>query len=224
MDDAERFKLHFGPYRTPRFRYGQKVFCEVHGEVTVCGVTEGPIPWPVGKKKGRRRSLVVYKGLAKAVRRASGQAVAHWWGVNPHRVSAWRKALGVDPTTEGTRRLRRDYVAEPWWAAARQKGHRAPGRAERIAASMRGKTRPAHVVEAVRKAHLGMHHTAEARAKMSEAHRRRGWVGRGDPVWTAPEDELVRTLPPEEAARRTGRTLSAVYTRRRTLGVAASRQ
>jgi hypothetical protein len=35
--------------------------------------------------------------------------------------------------------------------------------------------------------------------------------------WTAAEDLLVRTLPPQEVARRTGRSLPAVYTRRGTL-------
>jgi len=38
--------------------------------------------------------------------------------------------------------------------------------------------------------------------------------------WTAAEDELVRALPPEEAAARTDRTLLAVKARRRALGVA----
>ena len=37
--------------------------------------------------------------------------------------------------------------------------------------------------------------------------------------WTAEEDELVRSLPPAEAARRTRRTLSAVHYRRLVLGL-----
>ena len=37
--------------------------------------------------------------------------------------------------------------------------------------------------------------------------------------WTAEEEELVRTLPPAEAARRTGRSLEAVYVRRYRLGI-----
>jgi hypothetical protein len=37
-------------------------------------------------------------------------------------------------------------------------------------------------------------------------------------AWTAAEDELVRTLPPHEVARRTGRSVAAVYTRKNTLG------
>ena len=35
--------------------------------------------------------------------------------------------------------------------------------------------------------------------------------------WTAQEDDLVRTLPPQEVARRTGRSLRAVYNRRNSL-------
>jgi hypothetical protein len=38
-------------------------------------------------------------------------------------------------------------------------------------------------------------------------------------LWTAEEDEAVRTLPPAEAAARTGRTLWSVYWRRCVLGV-----
>ena len=38
--------------------------------------------------------------------------------------------------------------------------------------------------------------------------------------WTAEEDELVRSLPPAEAARRTRRTLTAVHYRRAVLGLA----
>ena len=40
------------------------------------------------------------------------------------------------------------------------------------------------------------------------------------PGWTDGEDELVRALPPADAARRTGRTLAAVYARRFALGCA----
>ena len=49
--------------------------------------------------------------------------------------------------------------------------------------------------------------------------RHRGRRGHGWVPWTPAEDELVRTLPPAEAAERTGRTLPAVYQRRHDLGV-----
>lgn len=39
--------------------------------------SDGPIPWPVGKR-GRRRFLILYAGLADAVRRESALAVARW--------------------------------------------------------------------------------------------------------------------------------------------------
>jgi hypothetical protein len=41
--------------------------------------------------------------------------------------------------------------------------------------------------------------------------------------WTPAEDHLVRTLPGVEAARRTGRTLRAVYQRRQAFGGARQR-
>jgi hypothetical protein len=37
--------------------------------------------------------------------------------------------------------------------------------------------------------------------------------------WTPQEDQLVQTLPVREVARRTGRSLCAVYMRRRALGL-----
>lgn len=49
MHDAERFRL-LGKYRTPRLRIGRTVVCEVRGEMVISGMTDAPIPWPVGKK------------------------------------------------------------------------------------------------------------------------------------------------------------------------------
>ena len=37
-------------------------------------MTDAPIPRPIGKHGAGRHSLIVYKGLAKAVRRESNQA------------------------------------------------------------------------------------------------------------------------------------------------------
>ncbi len=80
MNDTERFRL-LGTYRTQRFRIGQRVFCEVRGEMVITGMTDAPIPWPIGKCGRGRHTLIVYKGLAKAVRRESELAMCHWWGV-----------------------------------------------------------------------------------------------------------------------------------------------
>jgi hypothetical protein len=108
-------------------------------------------------------------------------------------------------------------MSEPWADAARAKAHakaRDPERCEKIAAARRGKPRPAHVVQAVVDARLGSHHTAEARAKMSATHRGRGTLVPGTRVWTTEEDEMALTMPPAEVARRTGRSIEAVYIRR----------
>jgi hypothetical protein len=82
MKDADRFRL-LGYYRTPRFRYGRKVLCEVRGEVTICGLSNAPIPWPLCTRGRGRRSLVVFRGLARAILRESNQAICHWWGITP---------------------------------------------------------------------------------------------------------------------------------------------
>jgi hypothetical protein len=144
MDDAKRFRL-LGKYRTPRFRYGRKVLCEVRDEVTICGMTDAPIPWPVGKGDAGRPSLVVFKDLVKAIRRESNQAVAHWWGVDVQTVSKWRRLLGVARANEGTHRLHSDYTQEPWAVRAWAKAHaqaRDPRHRAKIAAAKRGKPRP----------------------------------------------------------------------------------
>jgi hypothetical protein len=43
MNNADRLRL-VGKSRTPRFRLGPVLHCEVLG----CGMTDAPIPWPVG--------------------------------------------------------------------------------------------------------------------------------------------------------------------------------
>jgi hypothetical protein len=103
VDDADRFRLLFGPYKAPLCRVGQRVRCQVRGEVRIAGLSDAPIPWPVCKA-GKWLVPVVYRGLAKAVRRESALAVAHWWGVGKWTVRAWKKALGV-PIPPGDRAL-----------------------------------------------------------------------------------------------------------------------
>jgi hypothetical protein len=99
-------------YDTPTFRYGQKVECLARGEVTIVGLTDAPIPWPVGKTV-RANSLVLYRGLASAVRKESNQTVARLFGVTGQTVTKWRKALGVPPNNEGTRQRRVEIGKSP---------------------------------------------------------------------------------------------------------------
>ncbi len=176
MEDADRFRLVHGPYRPPAARPGDVLLCEVRGEVVVCGLTAGRIPWPAGKR-GRAKALVVCGGLAEAVRRESNLAVCHWWGVTPQTVSKWRTALGVGQVNEGTARLYRDYAPERLPPEVR---HRALARANspeanaKKSAAKAGVPRPEPVREKLRRARLGMKLSAETRARMSATHKRRG--------------------------------------------------
>lgn len=230
MRDSERFRLRYGPYRTPRFRYGIVVQDEVRGDVRIVTLSDARIPWPRGRRVGSQdtnRGLVVYGALLKALRLESNQAVAYWWGVTGQTVTAWRNALGIKRPTPGEIELRRAHFDEPWGHAARKKAlakARDPVRRAKIATARRGKPRPAHVREALLKANLGKKQTEETRRKRSEAFRRLGIrppkAGR---PWTAREDALLRKLPAKEVAQRTGRTLKAVYFRRWQVGVTSNR-
>ena len=137
--------------------------------------------------------------------------------------------MGVGATTPGTSRLRRAHALGPAGTAALAKAQakaRDPGRRVKIAAARRGRPRPRHVIEAMRAANLGRKHTEQTRRRMSEAHRRRGTrpPAAGRP-WTAAEDALLRAgLTAADAARRTGRTVAAVYKRRRQLGLPDGRR
>jgi hypothetical protein len=84
MDDADRFRP-LGRYHTPRVRVGRFVRRLIRGEVEVVGLTDAPIPWPLGRTS-RRPGIVVYGDLARAIRHKSAQAVARWWGVGMDRV------------------------------------------------------------------------------------------------------------------------------------------
>jgi hypothetical protein len=158
---------------------------------------------------------VLYGDLAEAVRRESAEAVMHFWGVKHHTVWQWRKALGVPQYNPGTTKLKSELLApvldkareaaRPTWSSAERRA--------KISAAKKGKPRPPHVIEAMMRGRTGKPQSEEARRKMSQAQRSRQ---RAD-AWTQWEDELVRTLPAQEASRETGRTLVAVWTRRRRL-------
>jgi hypothetical protein len=118
--------------------------------------------------------------------------------------------------------LQRDYFEEPWGQQARRKAWAKahdPERCAKITAALRGKRRSLEAVEASAAGRRGLRHTEETRRKMSEAHRRRGtrppWVR----PWTPEEAEAARTLRPAGAVAATGRTMYAVISRRRRLGL-----
>jgi hypothetical protein len=82
-------------YQTPRFRYDDIKKCARRGDVRIVGLSEAPIPWPIGQRlpRGRARSLVLYGALTRTVKRESVQAVCYWLGVGKTTVWLWRKVL-----------------------------------------------------------------------------------------------------------------------------------
>jgi hypothetical protein len=203
MRQPDHFKLH-GSYRTPRFRLGAKVKCRVRGELTIVGVTDAPIPWPLGKHGRSTKSLVVYGDLARAIRLESVSAICHWFGVHDVTVWKWRKALGVPERNYGTRKLWEALAATgSYWNGIRAGIARAgdPIRRAKIATALRGRRRPKSVVEKVRRAHLGTKRSTITRNKMKEAWRRRGKPKPTGETWRPWEDDLVRTRPVAEVVR-----------------------
>ena len=112
MNDKDRYKLYFGPYYPPKVRRGRRLFDEIRGTVVVGGYSDGKIVWPYVKRRGRH-ALVLCGGLAKAIRRESNLAVAHWWGVGGGTVARWRRALGVGHTTQGTHNAKSNWGKQP---------------------------------------------------------------------------------------------------------------
>jgi hypothetical protein len=220
MRNTDRYRLLYGPYRTPTFRFRDAVICERRGEVAIVGLSGGRISWPVGERNGQK-SLVLIGDLARAVRRESVAAVMYWWSASRWMVGQWRQALGVGALNEGTSALRGRVLLGEQGKRMRQLARakdRDPIRRMKIAEARRGKARPPDVVEAMRQGNLGRTHSAEERRQRSESHRRRGTrppkAGR---PWTADEDDLLRTLRAAEVSSRTGRSLQAVYDRRHVL-------
>jgi hypothetical protein len=137
-------------------------------------------------------------------------------------------ALGVPATTEGTRRLRLAIAQMPDVKAGRVKGqakNQDPERCRKISEAKRGITNPPSVVETIGRIWCGKHFSNDHRAKISAAHK--AWRTRppkaGRP-WTKAEDALLARLPVAEVARRTGRSLQAVYARRHDLGLPDGRR
>ena len=103
---ADKRHLLCGPYAPPATRVGRTVKCLFNGKVTVCGWSDGRIPWSMGRVgRGGRGAYVMTPELARAVRSESEAAVCHWWGVCTATVGLWRRRLGVGQFNGGTRHL-----------------------------------------------------------------------------------------------------------------------
>jgi hypothetical protein len=220
MDQNQRVKLRFGPYKTPRFKYGDVVFCERCGYVKICGLSKGRIPWPTCRR-GKARAIILYGALADAVSRESAVAVQYWWGVGRDRLWKWRKTLEVKGLTPGTRALLSEHNSEPARIAILAKEWIKAGDPERrakMSAARKGRVPPPHVMEAAHAANRGRKVSKETRRKMSEAHKRHPRKPPNGRAWTPEEDALFQSRRPREVAIKTGRTMESVWQRRRVLG------
>jgi hypothetical protein len=105
-------RLIAGPYAAPRMRLKNgQLPCRLRGEVPVDGITEAPVPWPYTKHRGEGVKpsgwpmLIVCGDLERAIRTESVTAIAHHWGVAHSTVRIWRRQLGVERMTPGSRQL-----------------------------------------------------------------------------------------------------------------------
>ncbi len=110
MNDRERSKLLFGPYKAPPLKRGDRTWCLYRdASVIVATWSDAPISWPrcyLAEGRARAHGLLVDEALARAIKHESAAAVMHWWGVSRNTVRRWRGALGVGRLdNEGSRRL-----------------------------------------------------------------------------------------------------------------------
>ena len=216
-----RTKLLFGPYRVPKCKVGGRLLCRMRGEVQVAGITDTPMQWPYAwrNRLNHRPSVIVCGDLVRALRRESATAIAHWWGVSVCTVWRWRKEVGVEQFTEGTRDLYRRWLPEKIDEEGirnLKKTLKSPEVIAKRVKSLRGRPMPARVKRALYKANKGRKHTVEARRNMSEAQKRREPTGNR---WKPDEDALLGTMRDSETAKRTGRSVESVRSRRDHLGI-----
>lgn len=211
MNTHERFKLMAGPYAAPLVKHGDIVNCAVHGLLIVCGMTNGRISWPIGKKgpRERQRCIIVTGDLVAAIQKEAAITVCHWWGVSQASVTRWRKSLAVPLSNDGTHRLRHEYALEPGIRAGFEKAlakANEPEARAKVAAARRKWTMPEKTRRLLSDQRKGKKLSEEHRRKIATANQGRipVWVTR---PWTPEEDELVRTLPTAEVMRLTGRSL-----------------
>src|ERR1700689_1905722 len=98
MNECDRVKFLFGPYKAPPHKRGDRATCLFRDcEVVITSWSDAPIPWPRCRAPDSPggSGLLVDEELARAVRNESAAALMHWWGTSANAVKNWRKALGV---------------------------------------------------------------------------------------------------------------------------------
>jgi hypothetical protein len=138
MPVPDRHRLLFGPYRTPVFKYGDVVICDVRGQVEIVGLSAGRIPWPVGKRgpppvRGHVRELSC-RDLVEA--RGRHAQLFHCRTAEP--IHRRRQIMVAAKDEDGTRPAcsrRLDYSVMGGRAADRDPSQAAPGAERRGAAA-----------------------------------------------------------------------------------------
>jgi len=221
MHPGRRYKLYFGPYKTPRFKYGDVVFDERRGDVIIVAISNGRIPWPLARRaRSFTRGPVLFKDLARAVRKEAAETVAYWWGVSPACISHWRRALGVKLSNPGTFRLKRELGLRPKMLRNMkrlQKWSRDLGRRSKIAAAKVGRPRPPELIAAWHEGRARWRVTRKVRKKISDGLKRRAAQGVTTGPWAKWEDELLGTLSLNSLVKVTGRGRDAIIERRKLL-------
>jgi len=231
-------QLLHGPYHAPRLQVGARTYCLLRDYlVTITSWTDAHIPWPRCQPVGQRGGcgLLLDEELARAVRCESASAIAYWWRVSEGVVWRWRKALGVTLTNNEGSRLLIQAAATAGGEAMRERGLTEEECDARGRAAIR-----LNLKQFLRTGYHGPRWTQEQLQLLGKEPDEivAGKVGRSvnavrlrrerlgipnpaarpgayrSPAWSAQQDDLVRHLPPAEAARRAGRTLAAVYSRR----------
>jgi hypothetical protein len=181
-----------GPYQAPPLRRGDRAFCLFRDcEVVVTRWTNAHIPWPRCRALDWHggSGLLVDEELARAVRHESAVAIRHWWGVSHSAVTRWRAALGVGRTN-----------------------NEGSNRLIRAAACVGA--------EAVKEREwTDQEREVRRRLNATKGLARNLALGSLWRPWAQEDVALLGTVPDEEVARRTGRTVGAVRQKRAALGI-----
>jgi hypothetical protein len=157
--------------------------------------------------------------LVKAIQTESNIALCRLLNVTAQTITKWRHALGVPVATPGTVRLGQLYLPERISPETFKKAIRAAhthAANHKRAATHTGVPRPNHVRAILSR--TGKKDSEATRKKKSRAAKRRGaWPPAAGRPWTAKEDQAVQELSPKLAVKATGRSLGAVWWRRRLL-------
>jgi hypothetical protein len=205
---------------TPVIVKGAIIECKVRGLVKIVGLSDAPLPWPIGERDGQR-SLIVYRGLAKAIREEDPVSVASAWGVSIEQIKAWREALA---TSEN----RHERIAPAL------KGKPLPNyREPRVIFQLEPQSPPDPDDERVKILLPIAIVETPPRVKASKWQLKRSQrVKPLEPrkpdkrrrLWQPSEDEMVRTLPAIAVALALGMSENSIYQRRKRLGVGLHQQ